>query len=1006
MWKIFWSGWQTVEQDPAGGQRVFTYDDQGRLVSVKDQLGNLSQTFYDGQNHIIATVSPLNETNQFIFDGNNNVIYSIDSLGYTNQFIFDGQNDLVRSIDPRGNPSTFGYNAQFSLTGSTNGAGDWVNYAFNTDGTLHTRTDAGGTTTYGYDGNGIVNSLTYPSSLGSESFVNNSIGDPTSHTDGNGNVTSFYYNLRRDLTNTVAPTNITMKIVFDAVGNAASATDPRGNSVSNSWSATRHLLKTTLPATSQGAPVVTNFYDSRDWLVKTVDPLLQPTLYTNDSAGRLVSATDPLQRTSFFGYDAVGRKVASTNAAQEVTRQTFDKRGQLLQLTDGAGHFSTRSYDAAGNQIILTNRNGKKWQFQFDGANRLTNTITPLGRSTAVSFNHQGLVATVKDPASQNTSLGYDGKGRLSTRADSIGTTYYGYDANNNRTSVSENGLTNIWTYDAYNHVSGYRDVYGNLIQYRYDANGNVTNLIYPGGKNVYYSYDSNNHLTNVTDWAQRKTSIGYDLAGHVTAITRPNGSYRTIGYDVAGQATNIMEQMSNSLPIAIFKFNWTNSGNMAWEFAAPLPHTATVPTRTMTYDDDNRLATFNGSSVTSDLDGNLTYAPLTNGIFATQTFDARNRYVSSGGVTNFYDAANNRVGQNYWTNVITYVVNPNSKLPQVFMRIKNGVTNYYIYGGGLLYEVTETATATNTRTYHYDYRGSTIALSADNGLVTDRIEYSAYGLTTYRTGNTDTPFLFNGRYGVQSDGNGLLYMRARYYNPYLCRFISSDPSGFNGGLNFYAYANGNPISLIDPSGKWAGLDDLAFTTGGAAIGLISQGVADLIHWKASGWSAYGYSAVAGAAAGETTLYAGPIVGAAAGAAAKNTLDQSQQMAVTGNSFNFVELGVNTGVGAGTAWAAGFIPMPSISGLNAGQGNFAAVNAQITTKLENGTIQNITWSTAGKLFVSETYGDLPGGTVGGLVDGTKGYLFGNSDNATSTGQAPVDWLGNTISSSSTGKPSH
>jgi hypothetical protein len=35
--------------------------------------------------------------------------------------------------------------------------------------------------------------------------------------------------------------------------------------------------------------------------------------------------------------------------------------------------------------------------------------------------------------------------------------------------------------------------------------------------------------------------------------------------------------QMSNSLPIAIFRFGWTNSANMAWEFAAPLPHSATV---------------------------------------------------------------------------------------------------------------------------------------------------------------------------------------------------------------------------------------------------------------------------------------------------------------------------------------------------------------------------------------------------------------------------------------------
>jgi RHS repeat-associated protein len=177
---------------------------------------------------------------------------------------------------------------------------------------------------------------------------------------------------------------------------------------------------------------------------------------------------------------------------------------------------------------------------------------------------------------------------------------------------------------------------------------------------------------------------------------------------------------------------------------------------------------------------------------------------LNAGGVTNAYDAMNDRVGITYGTNSVSYVVNPNAKLPQVLMRIKNGVTNYYVYGAGLLYQITETATSTNTLTYHYDYRGSTVALTDGNGNVTDRIEYSAYATLTYRIGTNDTPFLFNGRYGVQTDPNGLLYMRARYYNPYLCRFLNPDPTGFKGGLNFYAYANGNPVSYRDPNGLGA----------------------------------------------------------------------------------------------------------------------------------------------------------------------------------------------------------
>lgn len=808
-WQIFWSGWQTVSQDPAGGQQTYFYDAQSRLIGQQDALGNLTQTFYDGQNHIVETVSPLNEVNQFVFDGNNNLVQKIDPLGFTNQFVYDNQNNLVKTIDPRGNVSTFGYNTNFSLIGQTNGAGDFVNYNYTTSGalagTLASKTDSGGTTTYGYDSTyGQLISIAYPNGLGTNTFVNSSFGDVTSRTDGRGFITTFSYNNRRQLTNSVAPTNLVTKIAFDAVGNMASTTDRRGSVTSNSWSATRHLLATTLPSTSQGTPIVTNAYDSRDWLIRSTDPLQNTTFYTNDAAGHLVATTDPLSRTTTFGFDADGHKTAITNGASEITRQSWDARGTLIRLIDGAGHTSSRAYDGAGNQIILTNRNGKTWQFQFDGANRLTKTITPLGNSTTLTFNHQGLLASLKDAKNQTTTNSYDGKGRLTSRADSIGATAYGYDANDNPTSISENGNTNTWTYDAYNHVSSYKDVYGNLIQYKYDASGNLTNLVYPGGKNVYYTYDSNNRVTSVVDWSGRRTTMTYDLAERLIGITRPNGTYRTIAYDAAGEATNILEQNTLGFPITLMRQNWDAAARMQWEFTAPLHNTNSMPTRTMTYDDDNELATFNGSSVTVDSDGNLTLGPLTNSTFGSYTYDARNRLWNAGGVTNAYDAMNNRIGQTFGTNTSIFVVNPNVKLPQVLMRIKNGVTNYYIYGAGLLYQITQTATATNTRSYHYDSRGSTVALTDDNGNVTDRIEYSTYGSTTYRAGNTDTPFLFNGRYGVMTDPNGLLYMRNRFYSPYLCRFVNPDPTGFSSGMNFFAYANGNPVSYLDPSGLGA----------------------------------------------------------------------------------------------------------------------------------------------------------------------------------------------------------
>src|SRR5262249_3995042 len=156
------------------------------------------------------------------------------------------------------------------------------------DGTLTNRTDPGGTTSYAYNTNGYVRSITYPGSLGTQGFMYNVIGDKIMHTNGNGFVTTFQYDQRRELTNIVAPTNITAKIAYDPVGNVSSTTEARGNPVSNTWSATRKLLATPFPAAPSGTAVVRNSYDNRDWLVRM---------------------TNALGKTRQFGYDAAQRRI-------------------------------------------------------------------------------------------------------------------------------------------------------------------------------------------------------------------------------------------------------------------------------------------------------------------------------------------------------------------------------------------------------------------------------------------------------------------------------------------------------------------------------------------------------------------------------------------------------------------------------------------------------------------------------------------------------------------------
>ena len=69
----------------------------------------------------------------------------------------------------------------------------------------------------------------------------------------------------------------------------------------------------------------------------------------------------------------------------------------------------------------------------------------------------------------------------------------------------------------------------------------------------------------------------------------------------------------------------------------------------------------------------------------------------------------------------------------------------------------------------------------------------------------TGIDYLYNGQYGVETDANGLYYMRARYYNQDIKRFINRDVvSGDisnSQSLNRYCYVQGNPVSLTDPFG-------------------------------------------------------------------------------------------------------------------------------------------------------------------------------------------------------------
>ena len=121
-----------------------------------------------------------------------------------------------------------------------------------------------------------------------------------------------------------------------------------------------------------------------------------------------------------------------------------------------------------------------------------------------------------------------------------------------------------------------------------------------------------------------------------------------------------------------------------------------------------------------------------------------------------------------------------------------------YTQGTGIDQPLTELRSGTSSY-YQQDAIGSVTSLSNSSGALANTYTYDSFGNLTVFTGTVTNPLQYTGR---EFDAEtGRYFYRARYFDQSIGRFISEDPVGFKGGINFYAYVLNNPINLSDPTG-------------------------------------------------------------------------------------------------------------------------------------------------------------------------------------------------------------
>jgi RHS repeat-associated protein len=210
-------------------------------------------------------------------------------------------------------------------------------------------------------------------------------------------------------------------------------------------------------------------------------------------------------------------------------------------------------------------------------------------------------------------------------------------------------------------------------------------------------------------------------------------------------------------------------------------------------------------------------------------------------------------------------------------------VAHTFSYGAGLLRDDTATGSTTYTPGvsqrsgvtdlfFHEDWQGSTRYLTDATGLnAPTGYRHDAYGMQIASSGPDATALKWCGQHEYQADMPlGLSHVGARQYDSFTGRFLNRDPIGFAGGLNLYAYCNGDPVNLVDPSGLDA-VDDLSNFFAGAGDSLTFGGTDLFRSWigqneavdHTSGWYRAGEAseiaveiAVTGGAAGARHLAA------------------------------------------------------------------------------------------------------------------------------------------------------
>ena len=741
------------------------------------------------------------------------------------QYYYDEAGNKIKERNQRGYESTYSY--------------DKLNR-------IKTITDARGSTiTYDYD------------------LAGNKISD----TNALGNTMKYEYDKLNRVEKIIDPYNIVISQKdYDEHGNIITEIDAKGYSRKYEYDLAHRLIAVTDPENAK----TTYEYNKYGERIKETNGMGESMEYKYDSGGRLVEVIDALGVTTIYRYDKMNNKLHMTDGRGKTTSYTYGDFGQLKTVTNPEGKVITYEYDLVGNLKCMIDKKGNHWVYSYDNRNLLTekkvietedkitydydeigNKVKMIDESGTSEYSYDELnnLLTIKKDGEVKIAYTYDKIGNIETVTDAKGfETTYTYDKSSRMKTVSYGGKTTTYTYD---------------------KNGNRESIEYHGGVHEEYSYDKNNRLIELVnkkpngsiissysytyDKAGRQiskedsygtTDYTYDEVGRILKVEAP-GKTTVYGYDkgsnrisqeetyTSPQPTSyIDEESGKNVEYIVKKSEYLySSANMLMQLVEKMYNEEgeeiLKKTTTYSYDDNGNQLSQSSSyihphtiemrrSTKGNAIGDNINESIDKLIERTKnTFDGFNRLKK---VERIKDAERS---------VVTYLYNGDGlRTRKESKKLSEGytakITNYYYDRQHVILETNE---AGNIKTryvrginyiarygenndisyYLYNGHGDVVQTVAANGEVLNQYEYDIFGNPLLTVETYKNAIRYSGEF--YDEETGLYYLRARYYDPYIGRFISEDSywgEDINPlSLNLYTYAYNNPIKYVDPSGHF-----------------------------------------------------------------------------------------------------------------------------------------------------------------------------------------------------------